>query len=92
MIHITVLAVIILVTAAAAVIASSQLIEAFAQNATNATAAAANIESKLKSVQPTEGGLMRSAAPGDLVFMLVCPPDFDNVVKDCQVFRGSPVQ
>jgi hypothetical protein len=73
------------------IITSSQLTETFAmqQNATNMTAA--GIESKLKSIQP-EGGLMRSAAPGDLVFMLVCPPDFDNVVKDCQVFQGSPVQ
>jgi hypothetical protein len=49
------------------------------------------IEGKLKSVQPEEG-LMRSAEPGDLVFVLVCPPDFDNVVEQCQVFQGSPVQ
>ena len=70
------------------VTASSQLTESFAQNATNMTA---GIESKLKSVQP-EGGLMRSAAPGDLVFVLVCPSDFDNVIEDCQVFQGSPVQ
>jgi hypothetical protein len=70
------------------VIASSQLTETFAQNATNMTA---GIESKLKSVQQ-EGGLMRSAAPGDLIFVLVCPPDFDNVIEDCQVFQGSPVR
>jgi hypothetical protein len=68
--------------------ASSQLSESFAQNATNMTA---GIESKLKSVQP-EGGLMRSTAPGDLIFVLVCPSDFDNVIEDCQVFQGSPVQ
>jgi hypothetical protein len=35
---------------------------------------------------------MRSAAPGDLVFVLVCPPDFDSVIEDCQMFQGSPVQ
>jgi hypothetical protein len=70
------------------VTASSQLTETFAQNATNMTA---GIESKLKSVQP-EGGLMRSTAPGDLVFVLVCPSDFDNVIEDCQIFQGSPVQ
>jgi hypothetical protein len=58
-----------------------------AQQDTNIT----GIESKLKSVQP-EGGLMRSAAPGDLVFVLVCPPDFDSVIEDCQMFQGSPVQ
>ena len=68
--------------------ASSQLSESFAQNATNMTA---GIESKLKSVQP-EGGLMKSAAPGDLVYVLVCPPDFGNVVEDCQIFQGSPIQ
>lgn len=74
------------------VTASSPLSESFAQNATqNATNMTAGIESKLKSVQP-EGGLMRSAAPGDLVFVLVCPSDFDNVIEDCQVFQGSPVQ
>ena len=73
------------------VTASSQLTETFAQNATNMTNMTAGIESKLKSVQP-EGGLMRSAAPGDLVFVLVCPPDFDNVVEECQIFQGSPVQ
>jgi hypothetical protein len=61
--------------------------ETFAQHETNMT----GIESKLKSVQP-EGGLMKSAAPGDLVYVLVCPPDFGNVVEDCQIFQGSPVQ
>lgn len=70
------------------VTASSQLSESFAQNATNMTA---GIESKLKSVQP-EGGLMKSAAPGDFVYVLVCPPDFGNVVEDCQIFQGSPIQ
>jgi hypothetical protein len=73
------------------VTASSQLTETFAQNATNMTNMTAGIESKLKSVQP-EGGLMRSTAPGDLVFVLVCPADFDNVVEECQIFQGSPVQ
>jgi hypothetical protein len=85
-----------LIDAAMAILvtAGSQLTETFAQQGetfgqheTNMT----GIESKLKSVQP-EGGLMRSAAPGDLVFVLVCPPDFDNVVEDCQMFQGSPVQ
>ncbi len=70
------------------VTASSQLTETFAQQATNMTG---GIESKLKSVQP-EGGLMRSTAPGDLVFVLVCPSDFGNIVEDCQIFQGSPVQ
>jgi hypothetical protein len=61
--------------------------ETFAQHETNMT----GIESKLKSVQP-EGGLMKSAAPGDLVYVLVCPPDFGNVIEDCQIFQGSPIQ
>jgi hypothetical protein len=77
------------------VTASSQLTETFAQDPdetfgqheTNMT----GIESKLKSVQP-EGGLMKSAAPGDFVYVLVCPPDFGNVVEDCQIFQGSPIQ
>jgi len=79
------------------VTASSQLTETFAQQDTDETFGqqdtnmTGGIESKLKSVQP-EGGLMRSAAPGDLVFVLVCPPDFVNVVEDCQIFQGSPVQ
>lgn len=73
------------------VTASSQLTETFAQNATNMTNMTAGIESKLKSVQP-EGGLMKSAAPGDFVYVLVCPPDFGNVVEDCQIFQGSPIQ
>ena len=73
------------------VTASSQLTETFAQNVTNMTNTTAGIESKLKSVQP-EGGLMRSTAPGDLAFALVCPADFVNVIKDCQIFQGSPVQ
>jgi hypothetical protein len=76
--------------AMAILVASSQLTETFAQNATNMTNMT-GIEGKLKSVQPEEG-LMRSAEPGDLVFVLVCPPDFDNVVEECQVFQGSPVQ
>jgi len=61
--------------------------ETFGQHETNMT----GIESKLKSVQP-EGGLMKSAAPGDFVYVLVCPPDFGNVVEDCQIFQGSPIQ
>jgi hypothetical protein len=77
------------------VTASSQLTETFAQDPdetfgqqeTNMT----GLESKLKSVQP-EGGLMKSAAPGDFVYVLVCPPDFGNVVEDCQIFQGSPIQ
>jgi hypothetical protein len=61
--------------------------ETFGQQETNMT----GLESKLKSVQP-EGGLMKSAAPGDFVYVLVCPPDFGNVVEDCQIFQGSPIQ
>jgi hypothetical protein len=78
------------------VTASSQLTEIFAQQDPDETFAQhesnmTGIEGKLKSVQP-EGGLMKSAAPGDLVYVLVCPPDFGNVVEDCQIFQGSPVQ
>lgn len=78
------------------VTASSQLTETFAQQDPDETFAQhesnmTGIEGKLKSVQP-EGGLMKSAAPGDLVYVLVCPPDFGNVVEDCQIFQGSSVQ
>lgn len=78
------------------VTASSQLTETFAQQGTDETFAQqetnmTGVESKLKSVQP-EGGLMKSAAPGDFVYVLVCPPDFGNVVEDCQIFQGSPIQ
>jgi hypothetical protein len=70
-----------------AALASVQL-ESFAQPATNMTG---GIESKLKAAQP-EGGIMEATAPGDLVYVLICPQDFDNVVEDCQVFQGRPVQ
>jgi hypothetical protein len=78
------------------VTAGSQLTETFAQQPTDETFGQqetnmTGLESKLKSVQP-EGGLMKSAAPGDFVYVLVCPPDFGNVVEDCQIFQGSPIQ
>jgi hypothetical protein len=76
------------------VTASSQLKETFAQQDETFGQQESNmtgIESKLKSVQP-EGGLMKSAAPGDFVYVLVCPPDFGNVAEDCQIFQGSPIQ
>jgi hypothetical protein len=78
------------------VTAVSQLIETFAQQDPDVTFGEqetnmTGLERKLKSVQP-EGGLMKSAAPGDFVYVLVCPPDFGNVVEDCQIFQGSPIQ
>jgi hypothetical protein len=45
------------------------------------------IEEKLKSA--TEKNAMKATAPGDLVFVLICPPDFTSI-DQCQIFVGQP--
>lgn len=46
-----------------------------------------SIEEKLKSA--SDMNAMKSTAPGDNVFVLICPNNFQSI-DDCQVFVGQP--
>jgi hypothetical protein len=56
---------------------------AFAQNNQTGT-----VEDKL--MQSSESNSMRATAPGDVVFVLICPQDFKSI-DECQVFAGQPI-
>ena len=46
-----------------------------------------SIEEKLKSA--SDMNKMKSTAPGDMVFVLICPSNFQTI-EECQVFVGQP--
>jgi hypothetical protein len=64
------------------VIASSLFPVVYAQS--NQTG---SIMDKLKSA--SEKNKMKATAAGDLVFVLVCPKDFNGDVNKCQIFVGQ---
>lgn len=45
------------------------------------------IEQTMKSA--AQMNAMKATAPGDLVFVVICPPNFQTI-NDCQVFTGQP--
>jgi hypothetical protein len=47
-----------------------------------------SLDQKLKS--GAAANKMKATAAGDLIYVLVCPPNF-QAIKDCQVFSGQPV-
>ena len=55
---------------------------AFAQ--TNQTGTA---EDKMKAASATNA--MKATAPGDTVFVVICPKDFKSI-DECQIFVGQP--
>jgi hypothetical protein len=48
-----------------------------------------SLDQKVKEAISTNK--MRATAPGDLIFVLVCPPNFQNLTQ-CQIFQGQQVQ
>jgi hypothetical protein len=47
-----------------------------------------SIEEKLKASSGMNA--MKATAAGDLVFVLICPNNFQSI-DDCQVFAGQPI-
>ena len=47
-----------------------------------------SVDQKLKAA--ATANKMKATAPGDLIFVLVCPSNF-QAIKDCQIFSGQPV-
>ena len=47
-----------------------------------------SIEEKMKSA--TDTNALKDIAPNDLVFVLVCPDNFQTI-EECQVFQGQEI-